>query len=342
MKESHPVRTLKLWRRRKHSPDPAASLPSFEGTNDVGDETVAGVGAATDPPIFVAQNTPDAQRRIAAQARLYSDAKELYFARLAAIAILAVASSVAALMTADGARTALGAGGGVLLLVLSLVGGDIEKRRRLQAAAIQEEFDTGVFRLPWNSMEAERPSPIVIARAAERYRGGREKDWYPDTHGTHRPFDVLICQSTNLGWGAATHRTWAWTLLGFLIALAAALSVIAWASKLVASDVVTALSIPALAPVKELIDQIRAHLATARDKEAAEAKINAAWSDGMRGIAIPTEELLRTIQNKVLSLRQRNHYVPDWLDKLLRRRSETAMRASAADRVAEAARNAHG
>jgi hypothetical protein len=183
--------------------------------------TDGSVGAPTDPPIFKAQNTPDAQRRVAAQARLYSDAKALYFGRVAVISVLAVASSTAALLTADAARTALGAGGGILLLALSVVGGDVEKGRRLQAAAIQEEFDTAVFQLQWNSMEAERPSSIVIARAAERYRGEREKDWYPDTRGTHRPFDVLICQvrtrqqitflegvSRSLGW--CRWMRWRW------------------------------------------------------------------------------------------------------------------------------------
>ncbi|CAN5625364.1 hypothetical protein BH24ACT15_BH24ACT15_36290 [soil metagenome] len=57
---------------------------------------------------------------------------------------------------------------------------------------------------------------------------------------------------------------------------------IAWRSGLVASDVVSALFVPALAPVKELIDQIGSHFTTAEDKEAAEAKLNNAWADGMR------------------------------------------------------------
>src|SRR5437899_1700206 len=113
------------------------------------------VGAPTDPPVFNAQNTPDAQRRVAAQARLYSDAKRLYYARVAAITVLAVVSSIAALLTNDAARTVVGAGGGITLLVLSVVGGDVEKRRRHQAAAIQEEFDTAVFRIPWNSVEVD-------------------------------------------------------------------------------------------------------------------------------------------------------------------------------------------
>lgn len=305
-------------------------------------ELVAEVGAPTEPRIFTAQNRPDARRRVAAQARLYSDAKAIYVARLATIVVLAVATSGAALLAGDRTRTLLGAGGGILLLVLSLVGGDIEKRRRHLAAAVQEEFDTDVLRLPWNAMEAERPSAVAIARAAERYRGGREKDWYPDTRSTHRPFDVLICQSTNLGWGATTHRIWAWTLVVVLAVLAALLAVVARVANLAANDVLSALVTPALAPATELIAQITAHFATARDKASAQAKLDDAWANGMRGFAIPTEEMLRTIQNKLLAFRQRNHYVPDWFDERLRDRSELAMRATAEDRVAEAARNGHG
>jgi hypothetical protein len=300
------------------------------------------VGAPTDPPIFEAQNTPGAHRRVAAQARLYSDAKTLYYARVGVIAVLAVASSVAALVTDDATRTALGAGGGIFLLLLSVAGGDVEKRRRLRAAAAQEEFDTAVFRIPWNSIATERPSPITIARAAERYRGGREQDWYPDTRGTHRPYDVLICQSSNLGWGAMTHRIWAWTLLAFLASLLVLLVMIARAAGLAASDIVSTLCLPALAPVKELIEQVTSHFATARDKEATEERLSDAWAGGMNGETIPTEQLLRSVQDRILSLRQRNHYVPDWLDRLLRDRSETAMETTAADRVAEAARNGHG
>jgi hypothetical protein len=152
----------------------------------------------TSPRIFVAQNTEDAQRKVAAQARLYSDAKAWLNARLALIAALALVSAVAALFAANEARTITGAGGGVLLLIFSFVGANIEKRKRLLAVAVQEDFDTGVFRLRWNSIELNRPSPLVVAKAAARYDGGREKNWYGDTRGTHRPFDVLICQSTRI------------------------------------------------------------------------------------------------------------------------------------------------
>lgn len=202
------------------------------------------MAAPTSPAIFVAQNTQDARRRVSAQARLYSEAKRLWVLRVAAVCVLAVATGAAALAAPSAARTAIGVGGGFVLLVLSFVGGGVEKRKRHLAAAVQEEFDTGVFRLPWNDMES-RPPPTAIAQAAARYDGGRDKDWYPDTKSTHRPFDVLICQSSNLGWGATTHRTWAWLLTGAAAALVAAVAAAAVVFDLKALDFFAALVAPA-------------------------------------------------------------------------------------------------
>jgi hypothetical protein len=224
---------------------------------------------------------------------------------------------------------------------LSLVGGDIEKRKRHQAAAIQEDFDTTVFRLPWNDLTVTRPSPTSVAKAADRYDGNRESDWYPNTGATHRPFDVLICQSSNLGWGATTHRAWAWLLTAAAAALAAALTAAVVVLDLSTNDIFVAIVAPAIAPAKELIDQIRSHFETASDKEAADAHISSAWAKGLAG-DVPSEELLRRVQDLLLAFRRRNHYVPDWLDERLRASNEAAMRVTAADRVAEAARAGHG
>lgn len=298
------------------------------------------MAAQTSPAIFVAQNTQEARRRVAAQAELYSEAKRLWALRVAAVCVLAVATGGGALAAPDAARTAIGVGGGFILLVLSFVGGGVEKRKRHFAAAVQEEFDTGVFRLPWNDMES-RPPPTAIAQAAARYDGGRDRDWYPDTKGTHRPFDVLICQSSNLGWGAATHRAWAWVLTGAAAVLVAAVAAAAVAFDLKALDFFAALVAPAFAPAKELGEQITSHFETSRDKEELETRLSTAWAGGMAG-DVPSEDLLRRVQDRMLAFRRRNHYVPDWLDRRLRPKNENAMAAAAADRVAEAARAGHG
>lgn len=300
------------------------------------------MAAPTEPRIAQAQNEPDARRRVAAQARLYSDAKLIWSIRLTVIFVLATASSIASLASATTVRNVIGVGGGGTLLLLSVLGGDLEKRKRQRAAAIQELFDVEIFQLQWNEVEVKRPSPTEVTAAAARYDGGRDADWYAPTGNTHRPFDVLICQSNNLGWGARTHRAWAWTLTGMLLAAAAGLIAGAKLGGLSFEDAAVALGVPALAPFKEVIEQIRAHFETSRDKEDAQAKISAAWSAGMAGTSIPDLGLLRQLQSKMLALRQRPQYVPDWFDKCLRPSSEAAMRTTARDMVAQAARAGHG
>ncbi|MGW4464753.1 S-4TM family putative pore-forming effector [Micromonospora sp. NPDC004704] len=155
-------------------------------------------------------------------------------------------------------RTAVGVGGGIALLVLSFVTASAEKRLRMMAAAVQEEFDTRVFRLDWNGVLVDRPSAARIAKAASRYRGRRDTDWYEDTGSVHRPYDVLICQATNLGWGCSMHRLWAWLLAGLGLLAAGVAVAVGFFAGLGWSGLLTSVVAPGLSPVKEIVEQVRA------------------------------------------------------------------------------------
>jgi hypothetical protein len=290
--------------------------------------------STTDPPIQAAQNTTRSKQLVAAQARLYSDAKTIHNARLLLVFVFATMTICCALFF-PAARSYIGASSGVGLLAVALFVTGVEKRRRLEAAAIQEEFDTGVFQLPWNRMQAERPSNVTISWAAKRYNDGREENWYSDTLGTHRPFDVLICQMTNLGWGASMHRLWARLLSGALVLLVGAVVVITLVLHLSFLDSFLALMVPALAPAKELIDLMRANFENANSKEATEQQIIGIWKEGLQGKAVPMDTC-RLIQDRILHYRQSNAYVPDWLDLLRRDKNEAAMNSIAAIMIEEA------
>ncbi|MFE0592644.1 S-4TM family putative pore-forming effector [Micromonospora echinospora] len=292
----------------------------------------------TEPPIEVAQNTPRAKQLIAAQARLYSDAKTIHHLRLALVFVFAAAGAIAGLAM-PGVRPHIGAVAGIALLLVALVVTGVEKRRRVQAAAIQEEFDTAVFQLSWNGVSVERPSATAVARAAARYAGGREADWYPSTGWVVRPLDILICQASNLGWGASMHRLWA-ALLGFALALMAALVGLAtWLLHLSFAECILALLVPALAPAKELIDLIKTNLENAASKETMERNITDLWKKGLAGEFVAVDSI-RAVQNCILDFRKSNAYVPDWLDRRFRQKNEAAMRSGAAALVEEA--TAHG
>lgn len=294
----------------------------------------------TTPRIFEAQNTPDRRRLVAAFARLYSDAKLVFALRVLAVFVLAVASATVSLAI-PGLRTAVGGVGGVVLLLASFVVGSVENWLRMRAAAAQEKFDTELFQLPWNSLHVDRPPQYVITRAADRYKGSRDADWYSNTEGAHRPYDVLICQAANFGWGATTHRVWAWTLVVGILALAGVVWLTATIANLAPADTFVSLVVPSLAPAKEIGEQIKANFEAARTKESAEAKVNELWAKGMEGSNQPTEQDLRAIQDKVLLLRQNNPYVPDWLDHKLRDKNEAVMRSTAGDKVRQARRHGH-
>lgn len=293
----------------------------------------------TTPSIFEAQNTRDARRHVAAQARTYSDAKRVLSWRVAGVFVLALALACAVCAVKfPNVRSVVGGAGGVGVLLFSFAAGNLEKVLRYRAAAIQEEFDTNVFQMRWNSFQADRPNAHDVNRAADRYRGDRDSNWYDPTRGTHRPYDVLICQSSNLGWGASMHFRSAWMLIGVLVFLLAAVSGAQMLLKLPASDFLLALVVPLSGPFKEVIEQIAGNLETSRAKESAERKISDFWRQGMSGGDAPTEQNLREIQDNILQFRQSNPYIPDWLDSLFHEKNESAMRTSVEARVEEARR----
>lgn len=291
----------------------------------------------TTPSIFEAQNTRHARRHVAAQAHTYSDAKIVFSIRVIVVFVLACAGAVSA-VAIPSARSVIGGAGGALLLLLSFAVGSLEKTWRHRAAAIQEQFDTEVFQIRWNRHQADRPNPHDVNRAADRYRGNRDKDWYDPTEGTHRPYDVLICQSSNLGWGASMHFIWAWMLIGALALLVLVVILAEVILKLPASDFLLALVVPFMAPAKEIIEQGKANFETARSKESAERKVADLWNQGMSGGGTPTDQDLRDIQDKILQFRQSNPYIPDWLDIVFHDKNEAAMRSSVEARVEEALR----
>ncbi|WP_326711648.1 S-4TM family putative pore-forming effector [Streptomyces sp. NBC_01474] len=294
----------------------------------------------TSPRIWDAQNTTDRRRMVAAFARLYTDAKIVFAFRVAAVFGLAIAGAVVAL-TKPGLRTMIGGGGGVLLLILSFVIGSIEKWYRTRASATQEKFDTDIFQLPWNNLHADHPPQHVISRAAARYKGIRDKDWYADTGMTHRPFDVLICQASSFGWGATMHLIWAWMLVGAAVVMAGTVFIVGQLVDLSAGDIFVSLVIPSLAPFKEVGEQIKANFEAAKTKESIERKVNDIWAKGMSDSRIAAEGELRSVQDKILLLRQSNPYIPDWLDNAFHKKNEAAMRSSVADKVAQAERQGH-
>jgi hypothetical protein len=74
-----------------------------------------------------------------------------------------------------------------LLLIADLIASWLERGRLKAAAAIQEEFDTTIFDIPWNGLLAPRPDPEDVAAAAARLRGDRAalRQWHQRRTPSH-------------------------------------------------------------------------------------------------------------------------------------------------------------
>lgn len=169
------------------------------------------------------QNGLHALNLLAAQRALYTEVKRLRRLRTGLLATGAAASMILALVL-TATRTPVGLITGLGLLLLSLLAGGRERQRWQSAAAVQEEFDTYVLALPWNTLLADRPpTDLVVHRAARHRREHGDAgltDWYPPVDETDHAAAVLLCQRINVSWSAPLHRTWARVLGAALGAIA--------------------------------------------------------------------------------------------------------------------------
>lgn len=273
-------------------------------------------------PINQRQDELHAQRYLKAQSRLYSDAKNIRKLRLPVTAGLAGLSVLLGLVVPD-ARTVIGAVGVVAGLLWSLLAFVPERRRRNDAVAIQEEFDCYVYDLPWKPSAVDHPSATTVAEAAERYQGKRMARWYPRTGPLPRPFDILVCQRSNLGWGTASHRQYSAFLTAALLALIAVAALIGW---LVKDGLL--LVLPLVAPAREVFELSREHRTSADEKEKAEAKVRRVWDQALADPTTLSVADCRDIQDRIMAIRRSNASVPDWFDSWRRDTYEASMRQS--------------
>jgi hypothetical protein len=276
-------------------------------------------------PIAVRQNKPDMLRLLLAQRRLYSDAKAMQNTRLAIVFAGAAASSTIALL-APTAVAVISLLVGVGLLLYSAFGAAREKTKAKQAATVQELFDCDVFHLNWNGVCARRPTPQVIATAVTRSSGdiAKLRDWYPSTASVPRPFDVLICQRSNIGWGASMHALWVAVLTAATLVFAALIILFyVWRGL----PFITL--VPLLAPLGEAVNQIRAHRESSTSKQCLEGTIMTLWRRALADPQAVGEPDLRRVQDLILGLRQTNASVPDWFHNRRRPANEASMQEAA-------------
>lgn len=296
----------------------------------------------TNPPITEQQNTEPFLRLLAAQRRLYADVKASHSHRLIALAVIAlVAIIIGAVM--PGGRNYVGPIAAIGMSVWTVIGELAEKKKNGIAASIQEEFDTGLYRIERHPILSERPREWDIAEAAARDSKRGLPNWYqpPSLSDLVRPLDVIICQRANLDYGVSLHRSYARFLFLALGVAAVIAIVVGVAFQYSVLNWILALVAPFAATAAALVKEGVSHLQNANKKTSLQATIADTWSTALDDPTVVTDADCRAAQDGILKLRQENARVPDWFYNRQRDKNEATMLATSSSLVEEARARGH-
>lgn len=288
----------------------------------------------TSPSIYVAQDEPANQELIHAFRVTYRKVKGRAFLRLSIVAAVAAALTVVAAFQ-DRGQTQVGVVTGLILLIANVSTWFTDTRAVAVAVAMQEQFDTNVFGLPWDKYACPQPpSPNEVAAAARRYTGEPTFGWYSDTKTVERPLDVLVCQQANAAWGRSVHTKWAWLVTAALIALIVLPTLAMWLAGASITTVAAIFLLPWSGVMAELGRMALANFISANDKTELEKQMREDWETGLAsGLDVGH---VRAIQSKIAHVRAANAHVPDWFHKVIRDTNEADMQTTTARLVAEA------
>lgn len=261
------------------------------------------------------QNNEENIRLLAAQKHLYTEAKNLHRWRITGAIILAAISPIITFFLPAFRPLLVIISGIYLILVWIFKGTEITKVK--QAATIQEQFDTELFKLPWNQMlVGEKLAPESIHAADREFSDDRRKlkDWYVDPGDIPYPLCVLVCQRENIVWDWKLRQKY-WkavvTVTIFWLAITIIISIV---SKLSAYDFMVGLLFPSSPALIQGIDISKEHYEIAKEKESKAKEISTILDKNTNSVTI---EQCREIQNYIY-FNRKGPFVPDWYYNRLR------------------------
>ncbi|MBP9702870.1 hypothetical protein KBD69_04235 [Candidatus Woesebacteria bacterium] len=278
--------------------------------------------------ISVNQNQRENIDRLASQRYFYSVGKKLHNSRLLISIFFAIFTPLLVILYPSTKITA-----GVmssLWVIASFILQNIEKKIVNLAVNIQEEIDTGLFRMSWNyALAGEKPSEESIIYGSKKFEGDMEllKDWYGDVSGFPYPLDVLLCQRSNLAWDWRLKRIF--SLLLSLIILIFFLSTIIIGIKfgLTVYDFILVLVLPCIPSYVMGIQEARDFNSDSINRAGLETKISKLSESVLVNDHNLQIDELRNIQDSIYIYRK-GPLVPDWVFYILRNFFENTMQNS--------------
>jgi hypothetical protein len=280
-------------------------------------------------------------KRLAAQRRLYKDAKRVVAVQLVVTAIVPLVF-VATILVVPEIRAWAALAGFLIALLDAIVLDPLQKSIKGKAALIQEMFDCDVLSLPWNEFVAgSRPDPEDIANAAKRGlakgRAGLE-DWYPKAvERLSLEAARIVCQRTNCWWDGKLRRDYRAAVIVLLCLVATG----AIAASLVLSLSVEDFILQFVAPLAPMfvwgIREVKRQSEASEALDRLKSRALSLWQKLTAGTMSATggAQESRQFQDGILDRRRSNPLIFDWVYWLRRDHFEDQMTKGAEEMADE-------
>jgi len=234
--------------------------------------------------------------------------------------------------------------GFIIVFLDTLVFETLQKKWKLLAAKVQENFDCEVLHIAWNSFKVGvKPTEETVTEHADKYRlkGGDEsvlKDWYTfDFDNLPISLARIICQRSNFWWDSKLRRSYSTLLLTTVIVLSIFSFAIGIASKITVDTFVLAIIAPLAPFYLWSIREMRRQQNTAEEGERLLQESENQWKleiDGKQYKQDP-ESRARELQDEIFLRRKNAPVNPSWLYRRKRDQYQHLMIKGANELISE-------
>lgn len=233
---------------------------------------------------------------------------------------------------------------GLLLLFLDIALLDqYQKGCIKRGAKLQEEFDTKVLKLPWNSFVAgDNVIPEDIrsysSKPLSKKREGEIASWYESCVGDV-PIQIgrLICQRTNIHYDQRLRQRYSGGLLALTIIAGVILLLAALRMDPKFSEVIMSFFVPFTPILSWTLREHRKQLDTAAALERLQSELKKMWAVALGGESPQIMEIYsRQLQDAIYQHRANASLIFDWIYRRMRNKNEDEASHAANELVAEA------
>lgn len=288
------------------------------------------------------QNAPENIRKLQAQRQTYSDIKYwmIWIVMVGVILPILVSfftyalnneffSKLLRLEKRDISYLSASVGIGSTLFVGIL--SNFLKKKKEDAAKIQELFDTSVFDLPWDSMSiGDKPDTGLILKKSKKFNKKHPNytgfvDWYTIKAATFKyPEAIVFCQQQNLHWDNLLRKKIVWLSTTILIIILLSMAALGILNDFSVRNLLTNV-LALLFPICWFFYQmITEHTETIKEMERLR-RINDELIDSTISNDLSTDELIlkcRQLQTAIYNHRKLARPIPNFLHKISKEEQE--------------------